>query len=31
MKTGDGGLILNKLRVSLIKLSREGVPGDSNC
>jgi hypothetical protein len=29
-KTRDGGLILNKLRVSLIKLPREGVPGDSN-
>jgi hypothetical protein len=30
-KSRDGGLILNKPRVSLIKLPREGVPGDSNC
>jgi hypothetical protein len=29
-KTRDGGLILNKPRVSLIKLPREGVSGDSN-
>jgi hypothetical protein len=29
-KTRDDGLILNKPRVSLIKLSREGVSGDSN-
>jgi hypothetical protein len=29
-KTRDGGLILNKLRVSLIKLPREGVSGESN-
>jgi hypothetical protein len=29
-KTRDGGLILNKPRVSLIKLPHEGVSGDSN-
>jgi hypothetical protein len=29
-KTRDDGWILNKPRVSLIKLPREGVPGDSN-
>jgi hypothetical protein len=29
-KTRDDRLILNKPRVSLIKLSREGVSGDSN-
>jgi hypothetical protein len=29
-KTKDSGLILNKPRVSLIKLPREGVPDDSN-
>jgi hypothetical protein len=29
MKTRDGGLILNKLRVSLIKLPRKGVSGES--
>jgi hypothetical protein len=29
-KTRDGGLISNKLRVSLRKLSREGVSGESN-
>jgi hypothetical protein len=29
-KTRDGGLILNKPRVSLIKLPRKGVSGDSN-
>jgi hypothetical protein len=29
-KTRDDGLILNKQRVSLIKLPREGVSGDSN-
>jgi hypothetical protein len=28
-KTWDGGLILNKLRVSLIKLLHEGVSGES--
>jgi hypothetical protein len=30
VKTRDGGLILNKPRVSLIKLQREGVSGESN-
>jgi hypothetical protein len=30
MKTKDGGLILYKPRVSLIKLLREGVSGESN-
>jgi hypothetical protein len=29
-KTGDGGLISIKSRVSLIKLPREGVSGESN-
>jgi hypothetical protein len=29
-KTRDGGLILNKPRISLVKLPREGVSGDSN-
>jgi uncharacterized C2H2 Zn-finger protein len=30
VKTRDGELILNKPRVSLIKLPREGVSGESN-
>jgi hypothetical protein len=30
MKTRDGGLILNKPRVSLIKLPCEGVSSDLN-
>jgi hypothetical protein len=29
-KTRDGGLISNKPRVSLIKLPRKGVSGESN-
>jgi hypothetical protein len=30
-KTRDDGFISNKSRVSLIKLPREGVSGESNC
>jgi hypothetical protein len=31
VKTRDGVLILNKPRVSLIKLPHKGVSDDSNC